>query len=728
MSSPGLPKSWLSTGVVTVIAVVWIYFRLFLFEEQVLPITFVLPLLIAVWTRRHWHVWAMASCFVLAAAAKVFWVMPPSRLDRFEDALLFGSTVFNVVVGGIVVHLLIRMRLRVAADVERITAQHSELEAQAEELSQQNEEIRVQSEELAQQNEEIGSQSEELTGQNEDLQRVNQRLANREEILQVILESTRTGEGGGSALVDVCRRGLSIIGNPVHAIGLLTLQGAELRMEEHASVDGVASLPEVWPRVGSIAGLALEEGKTVYVSDLGKEPRVAAPFAQSDQVRSVLATPLRMAGVPFGVLVACSLQESHWTQEQFRIVEWVAAQCGLLAETLRSQDELARRAQKLEEANRAKDQFLAMLSHELRTPLTPVLAAAGVLENDPRLPEDAREDLRMIRRNATIQSRLVDDLLDVTKLERGKLDLDRENLNVAHLLKQTAAIVSADVDARNQRLVLEIDDVADCFVNGDGARLQQVFWNLLKNAIKFSPVTGKIELIAKVSAALPPTLAVEIRDSGIGLDAANLDRIFRPFEQVLDGGKQRNGDSGLGLGLAIAKAVVELHHGSIRASSSGPGCGATFTVELPLASAAVAKANGTMLRGAEHRVTDRAAQTILLVEDHGDTGRVLARLLKNAGYAVEHCDTAAAALEMAARERFDVIVSDVGLPDMSGLELMPRLRAQQPWVRGVCLSGYGTEDDLQACRAAGFSEHLTKPVDMQRLQAAIRRAQAVVAV
>jgi CheY-like chemotaxis protein len=404
------------------------------------------------------------------------------------------------------------------------------------------------------------------------------------------------------------------------------------------------------------------------------------------------------------------------------VLEWIAAQCGLVTESIRWQRTMAQRARELEEANQAKDHFLAMLSHELRTPLTPVLAAAGELENDERIPDDAREDLKMMRRNVAIQSRLVDDLLDVTRLGRGKLDVNAEHLDFAALLRETAVIVAPDLDARDQSIDLQINGADGCQVFGDGPRLQQVFWNLLKNAIKFSPAKAQIRVAMRRVNEPQPKIQVDVSDDGVGIEPANLARIFRPFEQVMAAGKQRGSDGGLGLGLAIAKALVELHNGTIVVTSDGIGCGATFRVELPLAvNAPPCREKGSGGNGAGSPAPRRSGLKILLVEDHGDTGRVLARLLRNFGYAVEHAETATTALELFERGNFELVVSDLGLPDESGLELMKKLRARQPQLAGICLSGYGMEDDLAACRAAGFAEHLTKPVDMQRLHAAIIR-------
>jgi signal transduction histidine kinase len=702
--------------VVVVLTAAWCYVRLVLFDDAILPLTFVLPLLVCLWTQRHWQLWSMAAVFVVAAGAKTYLLL--SAAPAWTPLIApFGTTLFNVLVGASVVDLLIRARKRLEESLARITSQHAELEAQAEELAQQNEELKTQAEELAQQNEEIESQSEELNVQNEELHDANERLRHREDALQALLESSRTQESSRNVLTEICHRALLIVGAPTETVAIYKLVNGTLRLKVHSGHKNSPPLPETWAPEGSLAAAVLEKDQTGYVSDVQKEPSLALPFSGPAGARSILASPMRIAGEPYGVLVACTRREGHWTQEQFRVLEWLAAQCALVAQSLRWQTALADRARDIEAANRAKDQFLAMLSHELRTPLTPVLAAASELEHDERIPQDAREDLQMIRRNISIQSRLVDDLLDLTKLERGKLMLELRSLDIGALLSETVAIVGPDLDAKDQRLVLDLRAVMGKRVLGDGPRLQQVFWNLLKNAIKFSPPKGQIGLTTTVTND-PPRVVVNVTDAGIGIDPAHLDLIFRPFEQVVDGGKQRGGDSGLGLGLSIARALVDLHHGAIRASSPGIGSGATFIVELPLEHDPKAASGTAASPGAG---TDRRGLNILLVEDHSDTGRVLARLLRNSGHTVEYAESAAGATEAFGKNRFDLVISDLGLPDESGLALMRKLRARDPKTVGICLSGYGMEEDLQACREAGFSEHLTKPVDMQRLNAAITR-------
>jgi CheY-like chemotaxis protein len=244
-----------------------------------------------------------------------------------------------------------------------------------------------------------------------------------------------------------------------------------------------------------------------------------------------------------------------------------------------------------------------------------------------------------------------------------------------------------------------------------------VFWNLLKNAIKFSPAGAQIGLRGFAEEG---SLKVEVRDQGIGVEAEDVDRIFLPFEQRL-GGPRRASESGLGLGLAIAKAIVEMHGGKIALTSDGAGKGATFTVTLPVAQEGETGADPANAAPSVTPTRGNRPPRLLLVEDHGDTGKTLARLLSRAGYEVEHAETAAKGLEVFRASKFDLIVSDLGLPDESGLSMLQKIRAEFPQARAICMSGFGMEDDIAASRAVGFAEHLTKPVDLPRLKAVIAK-------
>ena len=369
-----------------------------------------------------------------------------------------------------------------------------------------------------------------------------------------------------------------------------------------------------------------------------------------------------------------------------------------------------RRLREMEAASQAKDDFLAALSHELRTPLTPVLALVSVLRTDPRLPEDLRGDIETIQRNITLEARLIDDLLDLTRITRGKLELRWETVEIRPVLAHASATVchgapAAGVDCRIS-LAPGIHHVL-----GDSARLTQIFWNLLSNAVKFTPRGGQVLLQSRVEGEDgSQRLVVEIIDSGMGIAPELLPHIFSAFEQGGVGTTRRFG--GLGLGLAIARFLVELHRGTLEAESEGLGKGATFTVTLPLAAAPVAEPLPLAASPAE--AVRRGPARLLLVEDHLDTARIFARLLGRAGFTVALAHTVADALAAAAAEPMDLVVSDLGLPDGTGLDLMRQLRARHE-IPGIALSGFGMEEDVRRTMEAGFAAHLTKPVDFERL-------------
>jgi two-component system CheB/CheR fusion protein len=383
-----------------------------------------------------------------------------------------------------------------------------------------------------------------------------------------------------------------------------------------------------------------------------------------------------------------------------------------LAERKQAEQALQVARESAEAANRAKDQFLAVLSHELRTPLSPVLMCITAMEKDPTLAAPLHADVEMMRRNIELESRLIDDLLDLSRVTTGKLRLRIDHIALHEVLKYVFQVCESDLLAKELHLVRELD-AADDQVMGDSARLQQVFWNLLKNAIKFSP-RGQ-QILVRTSTPSPGRLKVEVRDYGVGIPADVLPRLFNAFEQGNPAVTHQFG--GLGLGLAISKAVVDLHGGSIEATSQGRGYGATFSVELLAAEPGHDHRHGN---GQFKSDANRQSLRVLFVEDHPDTANVMTRLLSSLGYQVRTANSVAAALQCAAAEKFDILVSDIGLPDASGYELMEQIRDRYR-MKGIALSGYGMEGDVQRGKAAGFADHITKPVSVAQLQAAIQR-------
>ncbi|SAL74758.1 chemotaxis protein [Caballeronia terrestris] len=375
-------------------------------------------------------------------------------------------------------------------------------------------------------------------------------------------------------------------------------------------------------------------------------------------------------------------------------------------------DALRLAKEQAETANRAKDHFLAVLSHELRTPLTPILAAVRLLEMKRQLPEDAHPTLDLIRRNVELEARLIDDLLDLTSIARGKLSLNFTNVALDTLM--TSALDMSISDLRVKGLALETRfEAAASLVLGDAARLQQIVWNLMKNAVKFTPADGRIEVRTWNPDA--STIAVAVEDSGIGISAEALPRIFSAFEQADDSITRAFG--GLGLGLAIASTLAQKHGGTLTAQSEGRDKGARFTLTLPLAKAE------PEYESSPHAATQTddivRSLNVLLVEDNEYTSSAMAEVLEVLGHKVSVATTVAEALAFAKNDPFDLLVSDIGLPDGSGLDIARAWQGLQPGRPSVAITGYGMDEDIRRCREAGFDDHLTKPVNFARLEALI---------
>jgi PAS domain S-box-containing protein len=378
----------------------------------------------------------------------------------------------------------------------------------------------------------------------------------------------------------------------------------------------------------------------------------------------------------------------------------------------RAEHALKRAKRAAEGASRAKDQFIAMLSHELRTPLTPVLAELSAWERDEGMPAKVRKDVRVLRRNVELEARLIDDLLDSTRITRGKIRLQTEVTDVHDCIRRVLETCRGEAKAKGVALTANLA-AREHWGDVDGGRIQQVLWNLLNNAIKFTPTGGKVRLATSDEEG--QRMRIEVTDTGVGIDRAVLPRLFKPFEQGEQGKSRRFG--GLGLGLMIAKNMVEMHGGRLTVSSEGRGKGSTFVVELPVTAE---RPKRERMVGAKEGEGKGERRRILLVEDDPDTLRILTRLLRGMGYVVSAANSVRAALDAAGREEFDLLISDLGLPDGSGLDVMREVKGKYG-IEGIAVSGYGTDEDLRQSREAGFQRLITKPVTVGRLEEAVRQ-------
>ncbi|HMC25308.1 MAG TPA: HAMP domain-containing protein [Candidatus Udaeobacter sp.] len=483
----------------------------------------------------------------------------------------------------------------------------------------------------------------------------------------------------------------------------------------------------------SLVGQTALEKQRVFLSDAPSDYVKVSSALGAARPMNIVVLPILFEGEVKAVMELSSLERFNSTHQAF--LDQLTESIGIVLHTIEANtrtenllkqsqslaSELQNRQEELQKtnlelaekarSNLAKDQFLAMLSHELRTPLTPVLASALALESEPALPPEVHESLHMIRRNVELEARLIDDLLDLTRIDRGKVQLNFEVVDAHTLLQNALEICQAEIDRKHLRRSLNLG-ARKVHLRADPARLQQIFWNLINNAVKFTPSDGQISI--STGNTSKGELRVEIADTGLGIESQELPKIFDAFEQ---GGRTQLG--GLGLGLAISKALVEAHKGTITAQSAGRNKGSTFTLVFPTSERAAVQITPAV----SPKLPEHQAMRILLVEDHEDSNRSLTNLLRRRGYHVQSALNFQSALDLGTKHEFDVIISDLALPDGNGTDLMQTLHSTRPLL-GIALTGFGMEDDIRKCREAGFQHHLVKPIDLNKLDLLIQESAA----
>jgi signal transduction histidine kinase/ActR/RegA family two-component response regulator len=366
-------------------------------------------------------------------------------------------------------------------------------------------------------------------------------------------------------------------------------------------------------------------------------------------------------------------------------------------------------------ASAAKDRFLATVSHELRTPLTPALFAASRLASWDGLPDQARRLAATIKRNVEFEARVIDDLLDVARIRRDRISLQLVTADIHLLLREAVGICSSFAAAKGVTVTAHLIAAAH-HANADRARLRQVFWNVLNNAIKFTDVGGSI-VVRSVNVG-ESVLRLSVRDTGAGMDSTMLETLFAPFDRRPVEHESR---MGLGLGLAICKGIIGAHGGHIWATSDGPGRGSTFAVELATAAEPPPEEAGAGAPAVADTFEARPRR-VLVIEDDADSSEMLALFLSQQGYEVAVASSLGVGISRL-DEHWDVVLSDIGLPDGSGLEVAKRARRMpQPPQRLIAFTGYGSGDDIRASRTAGFDDHVVKPIDLELLLNTLRGA------
>jgi PAS domain S-box-containing protein len=516
---------------------------------------------------------------------------------------------------------------------------------------------------------------------------------------------------------------------------LLDEKGASYMLYTLSGVPREAFEKFPMPRTTAVFGPTFGGEGVIRADDIRKDPR----FGKNEPYRgmpaghlpvvSYLAAPvISRSGEVIGGLFFGHAEAGVFTERDEKIIVGIAAQAAAAMDVARLYQQEQQARALAEQASHAKDQFLAALSHELRTPLTPVLAILSSLQEEGAIPAALIEDLETVRRNVELEARLIDDLLDLTRITRGKLELHCQKVTIGRLIEDAINTCAAELKAKQLTLVRDLQG-GDQLLNADPARIMQILWNLLKNAVKFTPEGGTITVRLRVDLrGDEPVVTVDVEDTGIGIDPERLEKVFDAFEQGDRSITRQFG--GLGLGLAISKAIAHSHLGALAASSSGMSQGATFTLRLPVHGCRDDHHPGEQSSASAPDVAHAQVQAsaairplrILLVEDHADTSAILLRLLRRMGHEVIHASTIAEGLRIAHDQMrsagFNLVLSDLGLPDGSGLDLMRELSTAYG-LKGIALSGFGMDSDLEQSRSAGFARHLIKPVDIAVLKATI---------
>lgn len=467
----------------------------------------------------------------------------------------------------------------------------------------------------------------------------------------------------------------------------------------------------------------MKRGNIVVNVDSKVDPRTAADYERTYEPtgeRAYVAVPLMREGRWIASLWASDDKPRQWSKEEVSLLQTVAERTWTAIQKLRAEaerEQLLQREQEArdaaEKANQLKDEFLATLSHELRNPLNVILGYSELLlrmpeiEHSPRLVQMAEA----LRRNAQSQSQLINDLLDLSRLQRGKISLNQETVSLAAIIDNAVETVRADASSKGIDIRLNGTDQL-LLVDGDRLRLQQIAWNVLNNAVKFTPHGGSIGI--RLNSENGQAVLV-VADTGQGIDAAFLPHVFEMFRQADSSNSRRHG--GLGIGLALVRQLVELHGGTIEAESDGLNKGSRFTVRLPLMREKASLGSSASAASGVVKLNLPPHMSVLIVDDSADTIAMLEQLLRLSGANVAAATNGADALRLAHDNEFDVILSDISMPEMDGFEFLQRLRRidGRQHVPVVAITGFGRSDDIKRARAAGFYSHLTKPLNIQAL-------------
>lgn len=480
----------------------------------------------------------------------------------------------------------------------------------------------------------------------------------------------------------------------------------------YAAEDAIAPLwkGQDFPIECCISGWTMLRAEVAVIEDIYADERIPHEAYSQTFVKSLMMTPVG-PGAPVASIGVYWANQHKATDYEVELLQSLASAADLALAGVRAYEQARQAWAEAEEANRLKDEFLATLSHELRNPLNSIVGFSDVLLRSHEASQSAltRQAAESIHRNAEAQAQLINDLLDLSRLQTGKLAVDRQLISLVSVLGDAVESVRAQASAKG--LKLDVDFPAEqLIVEADPVRVQQVLWNLVNNAVKFTPRAGRVSVTLS---RIGDQAQFIVEDTGQGIDPGFLPHVFEMFRQY-DGGTTRP-HGGMGIGLALVRQLVELQGGQVEAHSEGMGRGARFTVRLPVHISVNPRQNGHATIKAENKLS---GARVLLIDDSQDSLDMLRLLLSFEGAIVTTATNGKDGLRIAKDGEFDLIISDISMPIMDGYEFLKNLRSDQPWyskVPAIALTGFGRDEDMNRARQAGFTTHLTKPLDFDQL-------------
>lgn len=464
-----------------------------------------------------------------------------------------------------------------------------------------------------------------------------------------------------------------------------------------------------WIEFGeSLCGWAAQERQQIVLNHIQIATDPLAEIVRNQGVTAYVSQPLIVEERLLGTISFASRTRTGFTPEEIDLLQLMSEQIAIALDRANLIVSIQQQAEQLQRANQIKDEFLAVLSHELRSPLNPILGWAHLLQSGKLNADRQRQAVATIERYAKLQSQLIEDLLDISRIMQGKLSLTSAPVNLTFVI--SAAIETVRLAAQAKNINLQIDLNPTAFISGDAARLQQVVWNLLTNAVKFTPNNGQVTIELKQIARLAQ---IRVIDTGIGIQPEFLPYVFEYFRQEDSSTTRKFG--GLGLGLAIVRQIVELHGGTVKAESLGENQGATFVVQIPISNQSARIVLEKAQAEAESAETPLSNLQILVVDDDIGAREVQAFLLEQSGAKVTAVGSGLEALQVLDCFIPDVIVSDIGMADMDGYMLIQQIRSRPPnqggTILAIALTAYAADIDQQKALTAGFQAHITKPLE-----------------